>query len=199
MKITFVLPSIRLYGGIKSTITMADELSKLGHDVSLVYPLLPGRDGLPWWNLRRYAVQTIRFFQNWLLPNLWFQFSGHLIAAPWLSARFLPPADFLILTWWSDVIELHNIASDRGYPIHFVRSYETWGGPDTQVKKTYTLPLTKIATSQTLANRLPIKPAAIIANGLDHNFFSLAPAADTQLPICRIGVLYRQQDWKRMD
>mgnify|MGYP003627159920 CR=1 FL=1 len=198
MKITFVLPNLRLYGGIKSTIQMADALQQLGHDVTIAHPLIEGRDGQPWWKPRKTAVQAARLAQNLIKPPRWFNFSGTLLAIPYCSERFLPDADVLVLTWWADVAKLHNINECKGKVVHFVRSYETWGGPKALVNEVYGLNIPRICNSKALSAQLPHESLCAITNGLDDIFVTDHPAK-SQTTRLNIGVLYRQQGWKRMN
>ncbi len=199
MRITFVLPQLELYGGIKSSLQLAEALQELGHDVSVVYPMLPGRDGQPFWNLRKTLVQIVKFCRALILTPSWFHFSGKLIKAPYRGARFLPEADLLVLTWWDDVAKYHQIDPRYGKPIHFARSYELWGGPADKVAAVYALDIPRVTNSEQLARQLPKAPMAVVPNGLDEVFFETSTKAprtvDTPL---RIGILYRLQDWKRM-
>lgn len=203
MKLTFVLPNLRLYGGIKSTIAMADAMAGLGHEVTLVSPFIPGRDGRGWFNLRKTAAQCWYTLQNLVHPPNWFNYRGKLRRPLRLTPNSLPAADFLILTWWADVALLHDVPPEHGLPLHFVRSLETWGGPREKVLATYQLDLPRIVSSGELGTQLrQIGSDALpgtISNGLDRIFtdlpFRVRPA---QVPP-RVGVLYRQQEWKRMD
>ncbi|MFN3236775.1 MAG: glycosyltransferase family 4 protein [Pseudomonadales bacterium] len=196
MQITFALPNLRLYGGIKSTMQMAESLQQLGHDVTVVYPRLPGRDGQAWWRPRKTLVQLARWVESfWWHPD-WVTFSGHLIQVPMLAEKYLPEADILILTWWADVAKLHNVTSSKGKVLHFVRSYETWGGPPDLVEKVYALGIPKVANSEQLARQLPVPPISTIHNGIDENFFNTEYSRSSSTTM---GFLYRLQDWKQMD
>lgn len=207
MKLTFVLPNLLLYGGIKSTIAMAEAMRHRGHDVTIVSPVVPGRDGLGWTNLRRTGVQLVRAFQNAAGRPRWFDFGGSILRPPWLAERFLPEADILVLTWWADVVALKDCDPSRGIAVHFARSFEIWGGPPDKVRASYLAGLPIVVTSaslkRTLATELGVDPVAIIPNGLDPVFFDPEqppgprPTAGHESP--RVGVLYRLQDWKRMD
>lgn len=206
MKLTFVLPNLLLYGGIKSTIAMAEAMRVRGHDVTIVSPIVPGRDGLGWTNFRRTGVQIVRALQNIVRRPRWFDFGGTLLRPPWLAECFLPEADVLVLTWWADVATLEDCNRSHGTPVHFVRSFETWGGPMDKVYASYRagLPIMVTSTSleRTLAAVLGVHSMATIPNGLDPIFFEPGPprrqsADGRQLP--RVGVLYRLQDWKRMN
>lgn len=175
---------------------MAEALQQLGHDVTVVYPRLPGRDGQPWWRPRKTLVQLARWIESfWWQPN-WVNFSGNLIQVPRLAEKYLPDADILVLTWWADVAKLHNVASAKGKVLHFIRSYETWGGPPDLVEKIYALDIPRVANSAQLARQLPLPPIAAIHNGIDGIFFD---AEHTRTGPTTLGFLYRLQNWKQMD
>ncbi len=200
-RITFYLPNLGVYGGIQSSIMMADAMQRMGHEVSVVYPVIPGRDGLPWWNIRKWLVQIVRTFQNLLFKPRWFDFSGTLVAIPWSSETFLPRSDVLVLTWWADVEKLGHCNSEKGRVIHFVRSYETWGGPEERVRAVYRSSIDKVATSRQLAAQLEAdgrSPLAVIPNGLNPVFFEEFEKAEENHQKIHIGMLYRVQDWKRL-
>jgi len=59
MRITFLLPAISIAGGIRSTFELVNRLQNRGHDVSVVYPLIPMRSGAKWYNLRNLASRTL--------------------------------------------------------------------------------------------------------------------------------------------
>jgi glycosyltransferase involved in cell wall biosynthesis len=199
-RFTFVLPNLGVYGGIQSTIMMADALSKLGNDVTIVYPILPGRDGLPWWNIRKWAVQLVRAAQNVLSRPNWFTFSGNLVSIPYLHERYLPDADFLVVTWWADARALIRHPASCGRLIHFVRSFETWGGPPELVLETYRTGMATVTTSKTLARNLQNagrSTECIIPNGLNPAFFEEGVIEVEEVDVPTVGMLYRVQDWKR--
>jgi hypothetical protein len=50
-------------GGINSNVKMAEALQQLGHDVTVIYPRLPERDGQPLWRPRKTLVQIARAIQ----------------------------------------------------------------------------------------------------------------------------------------
>lgn len=197
MRITFVLPNLRLYGGIKSTLQMAQALHQLGHQVTVVHPRLPGRDGKSIFNLRKTAVQLVRLLQSFGKPEKWHSFTGEIMHVPYLAVRFLPDADVLVLTWWADAEKFCEVPAAKGRPIHFVRSYETWGGPPEIVQKVYSLPLPRVTNSEVLAGQIPGHTLCAIHNGLDDVFFR--PIRPRETSSVTVGLLYRLQGWKRMD
>lgn len=203
MRLTFLLPNLHLYGGIKSSIAMANAMAERGHQVTIAYPLLPARDGRPWYDLRKTAVQAIRLIQNRLSRFEWYDIDVHLHPMPWTAPRFLPDADLLVLTWWHDVLAMAAAPASRGCQIHFVRSLELWGGPSRQVLSSYRQPIPKVVTSTSLYHDLQQatgrSAAAIIPNGLDPIFTDQPEREPTLSDPPRVGVLYRVQSWKRMD
>ncbi|MDZ7685330.1 MAG: glycosyltransferase family 4 protein [Gammaproteobacteria bacterium] len=202
-RITFLLPNLRLYGGIKSSISMANALVERGHDVTIAYPVVPSRDGRPWYDVRKTAVQIIRSIQNLFSRFEWYKIDARLQPIAWATPGFLPAADVLVLTWWHDVLAMAGASPAKGQQIHFVRSLELWGGPSQQVLSSYRRPLARVVTSSALGDDLRqaagTSALVTIANGLDP-IFTNQPDRDTTLAEPpRVGVLYRVQSWKRMD
>lgn len=201
VKITFVLPNVQISGGIKATLAMADALEDLGHDITVTYPIVPARDGLSWMNLRKTAVQLVRACQNIRVPR-WIERPRNITRIPWAANRFLPYADVLVLTWWHDVRRFADSPADCGVQVHFVRSLETWGGPKAQVLESYRKTMPRVVTSIVLEAQVEAaggKVDAKIPDGLEQVFLGLPMPEREEHQIPRIGILYRLQDWKRMD
>lgn len=204
MKITFVLPEIGICGGIKSTFELANRLEACGHKVLIVYPLVPGRCGAKWHNLRKTVAILFRAMRNLIQGNRvrWFNLRVPLIRVPILREGWLPDADIIVVTWWADTYAIKNYCSAKGRKVYFIRHYETWGGPKDLVDKTYTLPFCKIVTSFWLKNlmeeKFGIEVLGPLRNGIDLDiFFKGRSSSEGQTPK-RIGLLYRRDKWKGM-
>jgi len=59
---------------------------------------------------------------------------------PTFRERWIPKGDIIVATWWSNAYDVNSYDLDRGEKFYFIRHYETWGGPEDLVNKTYTLP-----------------------------------------------------------
>lgn len=204
MKITFILPGIGICGGIKSTFELANRLKERGHEVSVVYPLIAGRNGAKWYDLRKTVAILFRAMRNLIRGNRvwWFNLNVPLLRLPVLQERLLPNADVIVATWWADAYAIKDYCSAKGKKVYFIRHYETWGGPKDLVDKTYTLPFCKIVTSFWLKNlmegKFGIEVLGPLRNGIDLGvFFKERSSFEGQAPK-RIGLLYRRDKWKGM-
>ena len=175
VKITFVLPNVQISGGIKATLAMADALQDLGHQIKVVYPIIPARDGLPWTNLRKSGVQLVRACQNLVIPS-WIERPQNLTRIPWAASRFLPDADILVLTWWHDVPIFADSPTGSGLAVHYVRSLETWGGPEKLVLESYRRVMPRVVTSTVLEAQVKSAGGRVdarIPDGLEPGFLGL--------------------------
>lgn len=130
MRINFILPDINISGGVKSTFELANRLKEYGHRVFIIYPLLPGRNGAKWHNLRKTAAILFRTMRNLIQGNRvrWFNLNVPLIRVPILQGRLLPNADIIVATWWADAYAIKDYCSAKGKKVYFIRHYEAWGG-----------------------------------------------------------------------
>ena len=204
MKITFILPGIGIAGGVKSTFELATRLQSKGHEVSVVYPLIPMRSGAKWYNLRKIVGRCIGTIINLKNGNHleWFDLKANLIRVPTLAERYIPKGDIIVATWWANAYDVNSYGTDKGEKIYFIRHYETWGGPEYLVNKTYTLPLHKIVISTWLKTliekKFNVSTYGPLLNGIDSDiFYQEKPNYECHNPV-RIGMLYRRTEWKGM-
>lgn len=203
MKITFLVPNIEISGGNRANFELADALVELGHEVTVVYPLIPGRDGLGWLNLRKTAVQVVKGCRN-LIGNLeWFPLKANLSSVSYVSkavlAKDLPDADFLIFSWWAHCQSALELPARCGTPIHLIRSMEFWGGPKALVCAAYQLSLDKFVTSDYLKAQYESEFGAVnglVPDGVNTNLFNPGSADNKDSVV--VGMVYRSQLWKRM-
>jgi len=204
MKITFLLPSIGIGGGIRSTFELANRLQGRGHDVSIVYPLIPIKSGTKWYNVRKLASRALGTIRNLKHGNRikWFDLKANLIRVPTLAERHISKGDIIVATWWANAYNVNSYGLDKGEKFYFIRHYETWGGPEDLVNKTYTLPLHKIVTSTWLKNliekKFNVSTFGPVPNGINFNlFYKEREGFEIHNPK-RVGILYRKNKWKGM-
>ena len=204
MKITFLLPGIGIAGGIRSTFELANRLQDRGHEVSVVYPLIPMRSGAKWYNIRKLAGRTLGTIGNLKHGNHvdWFDLKANLIRVPTLIESWIPKGDIIVATWWANVYDVNSYGADKGEKFYFIRHYETWGGPEDLVNKTYTLPLHKIVTSTWLKNliekKFDVSVIGPLPNGINFDlFYKERDGFESHNPK-RVGILYRRSKWKGM-
>jgi hypothetical protein len=203
MKITFILPSIkRISGGIRSTFELANRLWDRGHNVTVIYPLIP-----------KYTVDVdihfkiilrwIRLFLNnfqWRNKVDWFDLKAELKRVPVLKDRWIPESDIVVATWWETAYAVDSFQENKGKKFYFIRHHEIWGGPSDLVEKSYALPLDKIVTSMWLKKiieeRYNLPVVGLIPNGVNFKLFYKEKEASENHSPKRVGLLYRQMDWK---
>lgn len=204
MKITFLLLGVGIAGGIRSTFELANRLQARGHDVSIIYPLIPMRSGAKWYNVRKLAERALGTIGNLKNGNRidWFDLKAKLVRVPILGERWIPEGDIIVATWWANVYDVDSYGPDKGEKFYFIRHYETWGGPEDLVNKTYTLPLHKIVTSTWLKNLIEMKfnvsTFGPVPNGVNFNLFYKEQAGFGSHNPKRVGILYRRVKWKGM-
>lgn len=204
MKITFLLPGIGIAGGIKSTLELANRLHDRGHEVSILFPLLPMRNGAKWYDIKNILNRSIGFIYN--IKNGkrvdWFDLKANLVRVPTFAERYIPKGDIIVATWWSNAYDVNSYEANKGEKFYFIRHYETWGGPKDLVEKTYTLPLHKIVISTWLKNlienKFNVTTYGPLLNGIDTSVFYKEKIGFECHNPKRIGILYRQSHWKGM-
>ncbi len=202
MKFTFLVPNIEISGGNRANFELANALVAGGHEVAVVYPTVPGRDGLGWLNLRKTAVQVVKGLRNLVQDLSWFPLKARLSRLPMFNAKalsqHLPHADYLVFSWWAHGEMVNQLSDHCGQPIHLVRSMEFWGGPEALVAAAYRLPIPKVVTSDHLRQQLVAEfdaPLGVVPDSVDLSLFHPPTEKHSALTI---GMMYRTQPLKRM-
>ena len=202
MKITFVLPSIGISGGVKAVFEFANHLYIRGHDVSVVYPLIPmGLIG-KWHNFKNIIYKARGTIGNLRRGNRieWFTLKAKLIRTLTLSERFIPDADIIVATWWETAYYVSKYGNNKGEKFYLVQHYEIWGGPKEKVDKTYRLGLHNIVNStwlkDILQNKLNAKVESLILHAPDLDDFYFENNNKNSDNTIRILMPYRIQKWK---
>jgi glycosyltransferase involved in cell wall biosynthesis len=203
MKITFILPIIDVCGGVRSTLELSNQLVSRGHDVSVVYPLIPSSN-------KSFSLNECSYVAWGTLLNIkkgnglqWFDLKAKLLSPPTLSERWIPQGDVIVVTSWRNASQVNNYSTDKGEKFYFIRHYETWDGDPDKVKKTYDLPLHKIITSNWLKNCIKTNHKGPvdgpIPNGVNFKDFFMERNDFERYDPIRIGMLYRLDKFKGID
>lgn len=199
MKITFIVPGIGPLGGSRGSFEYSNNLQKMGHQVTLVYPLIPLRSGAKWYNPRRAAIQTLGPFFN-LTRNKLARRLGlkvNLLRTPTLGERFIPDADIVVATWWATAYYVNSYPETKGKKFYLVQHYETWGGPEEKVDNTYRMELNKVVVCNWLKDIMEEKfgqKVALVPNGYNPEKFYMEN--DRTYGSKRVLMPYRQDKWK---
>ncbi len=195
MKITLLLPHVRLSGGVKALLEYANRFQALGHSVRLVVPAAAPK----WWrvdkiwrqrqaSLKTLEPETVDWFDNRIAID-------HL---PFNDARFFPPADILIATAWQTAVFAATLPEEAGKKFYFIQHHESlWTRKKNDAENSYRLPFEKIVISTWLKSVLQEtygQSARVFVTPVDRNEFFLQ-AREPGTPR-RIALLHHDYDWK---
>lgn len=203
MKITFIVPSLNLTGGLRVVSIYAKLLAENGHTVTVASPnrrspslkekvksLLRGN------RLTKQSGFYASFFEN--AP-----FTLKVLDSnrP-VESTDIPDADVVIATFWKTAEWVSEYPASKGEKIYFIQHHEVhpWL-PVERVKATLKLPFKKIVVSQWIADILREEygdPSAIVvANGVDEKQFFASTRHKQAIP--SIGIMYSLRSYKGCD
>jgi glycosyltransferase involved in cell wall biosynthesis len=203
MKITFVLPTLSLAGGIRSTSILAERMVKRGHEVFVVS--IPKRRP----NLRQ-QMRSLRRGKGWIsvtknnpshFDNINVPHNVINRFRPVINAD-VPDADVVIATWWETAEWVANLSVLKGAKVYFIRGYESLFEylPKEKVEATYSLPMHKTTTSKRLVDWLQSygdSNISLVPNSVDTEQF-YAPLRGKQATPT-VGMMYSTVNWKGCD
>jgi glycosyltransferase involved in cell wall biosynthesis len=201
MKITFLVPSIDMSGGTKVIFEYANHLQQRGHDVIVVYPLVPPMLGLKLSDPRALINTAIRIISNLVRAQRvnWFDLKARLLRVTTFAEKYMPDADVVVATWWATVYYVSRYGKRKGEKFYLIQHYELWGGPKEQVENTYKLGLHNIVISTWLKNiledKIKVPVEALVTNAIDFNQFH-ADAKEKGNKVIRVLMPYRSEKWK---
>jgi glycosyltransferase involved in cell wall biosynthesis len=202
MRLTFVLPTVNLSGGIRVAAIYAQELTQRGHTVRLVSR--PPR-----------AVSTTDKIKSVLRGNGWpasrpnvshLDGAGldHRVVDCWrpITDADVPDGDVVIATWWETAEWVAALSPSKGARVYFVQHQEVHPHlPLARVRATYRAPMHKIVVARWLkdvmADRYGDATVDLIPNSVDHAQFFAAPRGKQAVPTA--GFLYSRAAFKGVD
>ncbi|HDH04364.1 MAG TPA: glycosyltransferase family 1 protein, partial [Nitrospirae bacterium] len=201
LKITFVLPGLGTSGGKKVVFEYAKLLKERGHDISVIYPVIPMQPGKHWYEHKRIAKTMLGtgLHLGGVFKNYWANLNDNLLMAPSLSEKHVPDADIIIATWWKTADYVSSYSIRKGKKFYFIQHYEIWGGPKEKVEMSYKAGLRNIVISNWLKNILENLGAtvnAVIPNGINLDEFYPEKVGRGNKDKIRILMPYRRQSWK---
>ena len=209
MRVTFVLPTVNMSGGIKVVGIYADALAKKGHDVFLISPPAPKK------NLRSIIKNVPTGIKNVLTGTAW-QKSGsihshldnlglnHTVLNTYrpITDADVPDADVVIATWWETAEWVAKLSDAKGAKTYFIQGYEIFDYlPVERCKLTYTLPFYKIVVAKWLADIMRDEygdtRVDIVPNSVDRNQFFAPERNKNSIPT--LVFLYSPTPLKGLD
>lgn len=189
MKITFVLPTVNLSGGIKVALIHAKALQDVGHHVLVVSP--PPRQ-ITFWESLGYFVKR----KGWRKTDEWqvdlprnfsmkesFALTHHVLDhwRPVIDGD-LPDADIVIATWWETAEWVAKLSPSKGCKVYLIQGHEIFNNAE-RAQSTYWLPLHKIVISKWLQDVMRVlyrdERCSLVENGVDQAWFD-APERSKQ-------------------
>jgi glycosyltransferase involved in cell wall biosynthesis len=203
MKITFLLASLNLRGGQRSTASLAQKLMDRGHEVLAVCP----RKRPP--TLRQQARSLLKG-QGWIsIPKRPPSHFDNVDVPVRLLDHFapitdadLPDADIVVGTWWETAEWAAKLSPSKGAKVYFIRHHEVHDYlPIERAKATYKLPLHKVTISKWLVELMETEygdsQVSLVPNSINPKTY-YAPPREKQ-PVPTIGLLYSSIYWKGCD
>jgi glycosyltransferase involved in cell wall biosynthesis len=194
LRINVLLPMLNPSGGIKANRIFADELTRRGHDVRLIFCRFKD----PWpkpWRVRSFArrglseIRTLGEAEDPLEGTLARLFPVYRNV---IQPADVPDGDVVIGTWWKTMEWVHNMPPSKGVRVHFVHGHETYGAHAERVEEVYRLPHAKVAVSGWLAEvmreRYGASSVRVVPNGLTRSRFDGSPRKRGEPPT--VGFVY---------
>ena len=203
MKITFILPSLGLSGGIKVVLIYAQQLVKFGHTVILISRPRP--------KLTIFAKlkRLIEADRSSLGPEVNNFFPQTMSLDHRLIDRRrpvvdddVPDGDIVVATWWETAEWVNTLSPSKGIKVYFIQGYEVFPYlPVERCHATYRMPLRKIVVANWLKNVMRDcygdDCVVVVPNSVDHSQFF--PVRRTKQQVPTVGILYSKTPTKGFD
>lgn len=148
-------------GGVAVVLEYYRQLTSMGHDVNIIYPLFPYREYLrdrPVW--KRLPAQI-----KWFLSNLRSNkrtishFMEDIPVKPVIkiNSASVPDADAVIATAWPTAYDVNKLTGKKGCKFYLVQGYEIWYGSVKETDNSYRLPLNIITVAPWLTELMKEK------------------------------------------
>lgn len=149
MKINFLVPCLKICGGIKIILEYAARLKKNGHKTKV------------------FCLQSAP--SDEFSPG-WFNLDVNIKKIPTFSEKFIDDADVIIATTWKEILAINNFRQNKGVKIHFIQGDELGNHKAVPIIKAWSLPIKKIVISSWLKKMVKEKfnqDAILIPNAID--------------------------------
>lgn len=203
MKITFVLPTLSLTGGIRVISIFAELLRKRGHEVFVIS--VPHAQA----SLRQQVKSLLRG-RGWIStpekePSFFDNLDvEHKITDRWrpIEDKDVPDADVVVATWWETAEWVAKLSPSKGAKAYFIQHHEVFDYlPKGRVEATWMLPMHKITISQWLVELARTNygdsQVSLAPPSVDTKQFYACPRNKQSVPT--IGMMYSTTYWKGTD
>jgi len=203
MKITFVLPTVSLAGGIRVVSIFAERLRKRGHSVFVISLPHPQPS-------MRQQVKSLLRGRGWIsTPENEPSFFDNLGVEHKITARYrpiedkdVPDADVVVATWWETAEWVAKLSPSKGAKAYFLQHHEVFDYlPQGRVEATWMLPMHKITISHWLVDLARTKyddrQVSLAPPTVDTKQFYACPRHKQSVPT--VGIMYSTIYWKGTD
>lgn len=203
MKITFVLPTLSLTGGIRVISIFAELLRKRGHSVFVISLPRPQPS-------MRQQVKSLLRGGGWISPpENEPSFFDNLAVEHKITDRYrpvedkdVPDADVVIATWWETAEWVAKLSPSKGAKAYFIQHHEVFDYlPQGRVEATWRLPMHKITISQWLVELARTEydddQVSLAPPTVDTKQFYACPRNKQSVPT--VGLMYSTVYWKGTD
>jgi glycosyltransferase involved in cell wall biosynthesis len=192
MKVTFVLPTAGLQGGIRVLAIYAERLRRRGHEVTVV--------SHPSTMLLRRKVKSLLLGRGWPRNQLQASHFDGIDVAHRVLERVravvdadVPDADVVVATYYQTAYSVLNLSRRKGAKAFFIQNYEMEDGkPNPKLDATWRMPIHKIVISKWLVKIAQEKfgdtMVSHVPNSVDLDQFHAAPRGKRPMPT--VGLLY---------
>ncbi|KRR28017.1 hypothetical protein CQ14_08580 [Bradyrhizobium lablabi] len=200
MRITFVLPTVSMAGGIRVVGIYARELMEMGHSVCLVSP--PPK-----------PLSLRQKFRSWRKGDGWPRYQvalpshldgdslDHHVLDVWrpVNDADVPDADVVVATWWETAEWVNALSPQKGAKAYFIQHHEVFFYlPIERCRATYRLPMHKIVIArwlkQVMEKEYGDNAVDLVPNSVDKSQF-FASARGKQ-EVATVGLLYSSASFK---
>lgn len=195
MKITFLLPHVKLSGGVKAILEYANRISGMGYEVRILLPAAR----LKWFQFGK-KFQSRRAEMAMLPPETvdWFDNKLPIEVLADNNPKHIPAADVLIATAWQTAEWAAQLPPETGRKFYFIQHYESlWTRKKEQAENTYRLPFRKMVISSWLKTILSEKfqqDSRVFVTPVDGKaFFCHDKEWNRPRKVC---LLHHDYDWK---
>lgn len=200
MRITFILPTVNMSGGIKVAAIHAKAMIDKGHQVTLVSP--PPKNltlkrkvksflqGAGWsQRIQSYPSHLDGYNFDHRILNIW---------RPVIDDD-VPDADVVIATWWETAEWVAKLHHTKGAKVYFIQGYEIFEHlPIERCHATYRLPFHKIVIAawlrDVMQNQYGDPVVDLVPNSVNHMQFFSAKRHKQSVPT--IGFVYSAAPFK---
>lgn len=187
MRITFLMPHLKLAGGTRLSLTYAHFLAEKGHHVTVVV------SSKNFW--RRFLANILNIKPGWFKKN-----KAKFLRVKNFQAENIPTGDIVVACFWQGALFMSDYPQTKGKPIHFIQHDERlYHGPADQVTQAYRLQNKKIVLSHWLQERIRQdfnQHSDVLLTPVDFNLFHKVKANRQNKDKIRILSLHHSYIWK---